>query len=135
MSNFNNLLLEDTKYILNLPYHLAAGGMADDLCELLTEFEFVLHKVSTLDPQQLIEDYELTASFNISLSEETKSCLQLLKEAICLAAHVLSEDATQLAGQLLGRLLKFSNSPNIQQLLKSAQQYQDTPWLRQLTAS
>lgn len=62
MSEFENLSPEDAEYILNLPYHLASGNMADDLCELLTEFEFLLHKVSTLDPQQLIEDYELTAS-------------------------------------------------------------------------
>jgi WD40 repeat protein len=135
MSEFENLSPENAEYVLNLPYHLAAGDMADDLCELLTEFEFLSHKVSTLDPQQLIEDYELTASFNISLSQETKSCLQLLKEAIRLAAHVLSKDATQLAGQLLGRLLQFTDSPKIQHLLESAQQYQDTSWLRPLTVS
>ncbi|GAB1541907.1 hypothetical protein NUACC21_45800 [Scytonema sp. NUACC21] len=35
------------------------AGMANDLCELLTEFEFIEHKVFASRPQPLIEDYDL----------------------------------------------------------------------------
>lgn len=45
MNEFNNLSPEDTEYILGLAYHLAAAGMVDDLCEFLTEFEFLEYKV------------------------------------------------------------------------------------------
>ncbi|MEC4813606.1 MAG: hypothetical protein SAK29_10110 [Scytonema sp. PMC 1069.18] len=41
MSKFENLSPEDQEYILNLPYHLAQASIADDLYELLTEFEFI----------------------------------------------------------------------------------------------
>jgi hypothetical protein len=39
VSEFDDLALEDEEYILNYPYHLAStkGGMADDLCEVLTD--------------------------------------------------------------------------------------------------
>jgi len=135
MNDFNNLLDKDAEYVLNLPYHLAEGDMTDDLCKLLTEFEFLSHKVSTLNPQSLIEDYELAVNFDMPLSEETKLCFQLIQEAIRLAAYILSEDATQLAGQLLGRLLQLTESTKIKQLLESAQQYQNTPWLRPIISN
>ena len=45
MSEFEDLMLEDEKYVLNLPYHLAKAKMGDDLYVILTEFEFVECKV------------------------------------------------------------------------------------------
>jgi hypothetical protein len=39
---------EDVEYGLHLPYHLAMAGMDDDLCDLLTEFEFIEYKLSVL---------------------------------------------------------------------------------------
>ncbi|GAB1541611.1 hypothetical protein NUACC21_42820 [Scytonema sp. NUACC21] len=135
MSQFDNLLPEDAEYVLNLPYHLAMSGMADELCDLLIEFEFLENKIRFVGPEPLIEDYDFATNFHIQFSEETKLSFQLIQEAIRLSAHILSEDATQLAAQLLGRLMLHSSSINIQKLLKLAQKYQDTPWLRPLVAN
>ncbi|WP_445305865.1 hypothetical protein [Microcoleus sp. T3_A4] len=44
MIDLNNLFAEDTEYILNLLYHLATAGRADEFYELLTEFEFIEYK-------------------------------------------------------------------------------------------
>ncbi|MEG4286332.1 hypothetical protein QUB68_24695 [Microcoleus sp. A006_D1] len=50
MIDLNNLSSEDTEYILNLPYHLATAGMANEFHELLTEFEFIEYKNSAATP-------------------------------------------------------------------------------------
>ena len=67
------------------------------------------------------------------LSEETET-LQLIQGAIRKSAHVLDKDKTQLAGQLLGRLLDFE-MPEIQGMLEQAKQSKDTPCLRPLKAN
>jgi len=107
MNDFNNLSSEDSEYVCNLPYHLAAAKMAEDLCELLTEFEFLEYKVGNLEPQLLIDDYDLALQDGIMITDERKYRLELIQGAIQLSANILTEDKTQLAGQLLGRLLGY----------------------------
>jgi WD40 repeat protein len=51
--------------------------------------------------------------------------LQLVQSAIRLSAHVLTRDSRQLAGQLVGRLLRIGGA-EIQALLKQA--YERKPW-------
>ncbi len=51
--------------------------------------------------------------------------------ALRLSAHILTEDKTQLAGQLLGRLQSF-NQIEIKSLLLQAKQWKTSPWLRPL---
>lgn len=38
--------------------------MVDELCTLLTDFDFIDHKISTYTPQLLIEDYNLLKGHN-----------------------------------------------------------------------
>src|ERR687886_1053720 len=59
--------------------------------------------------------------------------LKLIQGALRLSAHILAKDKTQLAGQLLGRLLSFE-VPEIQAMLQQANPKQ-TPWLRPLLPS
>ena len=133
MSDFHNLLIEDAEYILNLPYHLTEAGMADDLCELLTEFEFLQHKVSNTLPQSLIEDYDLALQPHIKIVEQTKNELKLLQSFFQLSSDILAEHKTQLVEQLWGRLQNFE-TPKIIEILKRAKQSK-TVWLRPLVPS
>lgn len=99
MSEFNNLSPEDSEYVLNLPYHLAEAGMASDLRELLTDFEFIEPKNSTATPQPLIEDYDLAVHPNIQIPEPTKANLRLIQGAVRLSANALTEDIPLLRKQ------------------------------------
>ncbi len=132
MNTFTNLSPEDTVYLLKLPYHLAHANMVDELCTLLTDFDFIDHKISTSTPQLLIEDYNL--AIQIHIPQLTQNNLQLIQSAIQLSANILTENHTQLAGQLLGRLLSYE-TPEIQTLLQQAKQYKGSPWLRPLISS
>jgi WD40 repeat protein len=61
---------------------------------------------------------------------EKASTLKLIQGALRLSAHVLAKDKTQLAGQLLGRLLSFE-VPAIQAMLMQAKPRKSL-WLRPL---
>jgi len=130
MDNICNLLPEDCEYILNLPYHLTASGMTDDLYELLTEFEFIKYKISIVLVQRLIEDYDLALQPNICFTEEKDKSLSLIQGALQLSVNVLTEDKTQLVGQVWGRLLKYK-LPDIHAFLEQAKK-QGVSWLRTL---
>ena len=122
MNSFSNLLPEDTVYLLHLPYHLANASMDDELCTILTDYDFINHKITVSSPQLLIEDYDLTQSSNSQIPEKEKESLKLIQAAISLSENILDEDKTQLAGQLLGRLLLFE-IPVIQATLHQAKNY------------
>ena len=135
MISFTNSSPEDTSYLLNLPYHLANASMDDELCTILTDYDFINHKITVSSPQLLIEDYDLTQSSNSQIPEKEKESLKLIQAAISLSENILDEDKTQLAGQLLGRLLLFE-IPVIQATLHQAKNHQRTePWLRPLTST
>lgn len=129
MNEFENLLPEDSEYVLNLPYHLAESGMTDDLCEILTEFTFLDYKISKkASSQLLIQDYELALADVIEVPEIQKDCLKLIQGALQLSASILAQDKTQLASQLIGRLLGF-DSPEIQKMLADAKEWKGSSWL------
>jgi WD40 repeat protein len=100
----------------------------------LTDFGFIEAKLKLLGVQPLIEDYDLGRNADVWLSEGQTETLKLIQRAIRKSAHVLEKDKTQLAGQLLGRLLDFEK-PQIQGLLEVARQLKNSPWLRPLRAN
>jgi WD40 repeat protein len=118
--------------------HLRDVKQWEKLYNLLTDFEYIDTKICTLGSQPLIEDYDLT--FNpdlITFEQELQrkaDCLKLIQGALRLSAHILEQDKTQLAGRLLGHLMRF-DAPEIQGLLSQAKQWKATPWLRPLTPS
>lgn len=116
----------------DIPSNLAQSSEGQKLANLLSNFEFLQDKISTLSITELLNDYHLIAdreTLGLSAAEVTE--LQIIQKALQLSEYVLKQDVTQLAEQLLGRLLAF-NTKRIQNLLQQAQQQHQTPWLRPL---
>jgi WD40 repeat protein len=109
----------------HLPAHLNQVGRDHILSTVLRDFGFLQKKLEATGTSALIADYEY-------LPEGAD--LRLVQSAIRLSAHVLARNHRQLAGQLAGRLLG-NPSPNIQVLLKGADDGRGWPWLRPLTPS
>ena len=100
----------------------------------VTDFGFIEAKLKLLGVQPLIEDYDLGRNADVLLSPGQTETLKLIQGAIRKSAHVLEKDKTELAGQLLGRLLDFEMT-DIQGLLEQAKQSKDSVWLRPLKAN
>ncbi|MCB8750762.1 hypothetical protein [Planktothrix agardhii] len=132
----DTMTTEKREYTLKYtPDHLAKAGSVNQLFCCLTSFEFIEAKLLVCGVEALIEDYELGLnSTNIIWSEAQAETLRSIQGAIRLASHILKEDQTQLAAQLLGRLLEFEN-PLIQNFLEDIKINQTTPWLRPLEGS
>jgi WD40 repeat protein len=109
----------------HLPVHLAAAGQAQDLRELLLDFDWLQAKLDATDAGALIADYDLLAH---------DPDVRLVQEAVRLSTHVLAQDTAQLAGQLLGRLASFERA-GLHPLLEGAMRWRGAPWLRPLTPS
>ena len=119
-----------------LPKRAAEQGNVDLLRRLLTDFDFIEAKVShpDINLQELIEDYERAFEPKELILGEKAETLRLIQGALRLSAHVLDKDETQLAGQLLGRLMSFE-VPEIRAMLEQAKQGKNAPWLCPLTPS
>ncbi len=132
----DTMTTEKREYSLkNTPSHLEKAGYVNQLFRCLGSFEFIEEKLLICGVEALIKDYELGLnSTNIIWSEEQAETFRLIQGAIRLSSHILKEDKTQLAAQLLGRLLEFEN-PLIQNFLEDIKINQTTPWLRPLEGS
>jgi WD40 repeat protein len=64
----------------------------------------------------------------------SQESLQLVLDALRLSAHVVRRDPTQLAGQLVGRLLS-SDDTAVTRLLQQVREWKSAPWLRPLSAT
>lgn len=130
----------DGYFFGQLGYHLLAAKRAEEFRQLLFDFRWLQAKLDRTSVTELIADYELvfpTSASNVSPSKESgeeEKALKLVQGAIRLSAHILEKDKTQLAGQLLGRLLYF-DVPEIREMLEVAKQWQAALWLHPLTAS
>ena len=106
-------------------YHLAQAGRQEQLRRLLLDFDWIRAKLEATDLTALIADYDL-------LPEEPQA--KLVQGALRLSAHVVAQDKSQLAGQLLGRLL-FDFSPAIRVLTERAALYHLGPSLKPKSCS
>lgn len=106
-----------------LPSHLHDAGLASQLRELLLNFNWLQAKLTALDVNSVLSDFKF-------LPNDAE--LKLVRGAIKLAAHNLATDKTQLAGQLLGRLL-HNEANGIHALIDQASQWRKVKWLRPLT--
>jgi WD40 repeat protein len=100
----------------------------------VTDFGFIEAKLKLLGVQPLIEDYDLARISDVLLSQGQTETLRLIQGGIRKSAHILEKDKTELAGQLLGRLLDFEMT-DIQGLLEQAKQSKNSLWLRPLRAN
>jgi len=106
-------------------YHLVQAGRRDTLRELLLDFDWLQSKLAATDVNALLGDCEYLRD------DEAVSQVQA---AIRLSAHILSQDKTQLAGQLLGRIrIKAGGPSNL--LMEHAAGWHGAAWLRPLNPS
>ncbi|MCT7954377.1 NB-ARC domain-containing protein [Laspinema palackyanum] len=100
--------VEDDGYFFHhlITHHLQ--HRPEEIRHLLLHFPWLQAKLDATDVKALLMDFE-----SVHRGEAgTRDPLRLLESAIRNSAHILGEDKTQLAGQLLGRLLSFvSPSP------------------------
>ena len=87
---------KDGYFFENLIWHLKHAGRDDEAVRLLADLRWMQAKLDACGLTALLTDYDWFASSH----DDAK----LLREALRLAAYVVSDDRTQLAGQLLGRL-------------------------------
>jgi WD40 repeat protein len=124
--------------LANLPQELVTSGDFWRYYQLLTNFEFIAAKIQhpEFGVLALIGDYNLLDTPEIldhpEYNSEKVKTLKLIQGALRLSAHILAEDNTQLAGQLLGRLKSFE-VPEIQAMLEGTSQWKQAHWLRPLT--
>ena len=106
-------------------YHLHHAGQHGELKALLLDFDWLEAKLRALDVTSIISDYAWLPD---------DAGLQEVQAALRLSAHVLSQDNSQLASQVVGRLLS-SQHQDVIHLVEQAQEWRGSPWLRPLTAS
>jgi WD40 repeat protein len=121
-----------------LPSYVKSGNLGK-YYEKLTDFNFLMAKIQHPDfgLQALIDDFDLVDDSEALTHPEYNSqkvkALNLIQAVLWMSGDILTLDKTQLAGQLLGRLLHF-NIPAIQGMAEVAKQWKAAPWLRPLTS-
>lgn len=120
MNDLDSFSLEDEDYCVNLPYHLAQGGMVDDWCQLLADLEFVGFKCAKGMTYDLITDYNTALNFIRKAQSESQGdlgCKASLRE------YTKNLSAfNQFVNSECHGLVKFSDKPGfcLQQAYNSA---------------
>jgi WD40 repeat protein len=120
---------DDGYFFQFLPYHFSQAGRVENVKDLFLDFLWLRAKLDATDVNTLFGDYSI-----LDLVQEQNRPFALIQSALQLSAHVLSQDKSQLAAQLMGRLLDFDLTET-QSLLDSVNTHQDASWLRPLTAN
>jgi WD40 repeat protein len=113
----------DGYFFENLIWHLRHAGRNDEAVRLLADLRWMQAKLDACGVTALLTDYEWFAS--------SYDNAKMLQEALRLSAYVVSDDRTQLAGQLLGRL-PFGLSAAIDLLRTQIDQFARKPCLKPL---
>ncbi|MEM9544096.1 MAG: hypothetical protein AAGA60_32005, partial [Cyanobacteria bacterium P01_E01_bin.42] len=123
-------------YLGILPQKYAESGAIKKYYELLTNFDFLAAKIAhpEFGVQALIEDYDVLAGEAGFEDGQKSEVLKVIQGALRLSAHILSEDSSQLAEQLLGRLMAI-DLREIHGLLEQGTQRKQSDWLRPITPS
>ena len=93
-------------------------------------FNWLIAKLRATDVNELLRDFEVALQSGLYDAAD----FVLIQGAIRLSAHILVQDANQLASQLLGRLL-LSVGDSVEILVENIQKWQGATWLRPLTGS
>jgi len=107
-----------------LAYQQTAADAWDDLRGTLSNFDFLHAKLKGLGYQPLIEDYDTAIAGGYREFD-----LDLVRNALQLAATALQDDDRQLPSQLAGRLLESEN-PSVSELVAQAEAVSRWTWLR-----
>ncbi len=116
---------DDGYFFQHLAYHLHAAGREGELRRLLVTFAWLQARLEATDVIGLVQDYDWLAA-----TAGREDALWLVQGALRLSAHVLARDKSQLAGQLLGRLLALAEENEaIATLLAEVRRWQGAVWL------
>ena len=122
---------------LGLPLNYVSYGNIEKYYQILTDFNFLMAKIQhpEFGLQSLIDDFNLVDDSEVvtypEYNPEKAKALNLMQAALWMSADILDRDKTQLAGQLLGRLLHFNISA-IQAMSEVVKQWKSAPLLRPL---
>ncbi|MEG4854677.1 WD40 repeat domain-containing protein [Microcoleus sp. B5-D4] len=124
-------------YLGSLLPNYVKSGYLEKYYQKLTDFNFLMAKIQhpEFGVQALIDDFNLVDNSEVVTHPEYREkakALNLIQVVLWISADILERDNTQLAGQLLDRLLDF-NIPAIQAMLEVAKQENAAAWLRPLT--
>jgi WD40 repeat protein len=123
LSQYADKWFECDEYGLReLPAHLIGAGLVEEMRGLLCDFNWLSAKLEATDVNALISDYDFLIGDPAG---------HRIQNSIRLSAHVLAQDNSQLAGQLVGRLMTAEN-PKVLELLDQAMQWKAASWLRPL---
>jgi WD40 repeat protein len=134
MSEPEQILLEDQKSILNIPYYLAKSEEGDELYQILTDFDFVSYKISATPLQLLVEDYSISVQLESIFSAKQIKILRIFQRVIQQSSRIIQKDTNQLVEQLFGRLC-LEESLDIRDFLRNAQNSKINSWLRPIQPS
>jgi WD40 repeat protein len=110
----------DGYFFQHLSYHLVEAGEQEELRRLLLDYAWIAAKLDATDIGSLIVDYVRVTDDELP---------RLVKQALGLSAHVLTEDKTQLSSQLVGRL-RGVELPEVREFVRGAGYGPRGTWLR-----
>ncbi len=113
---------DDGWFFRRISWHLREAGREAELRALLFSFPFLLARLRQRDANGALQDLGLLPGEPVALALQT---------ALRQAMHILVADPEQLAGQLLGRL-SSGGDPNMDGLLREAEEWRGASWLRPL---
>jgi len=115
----------DGYFFEHLVDHMRAAGWTEQLRHLLLDFDWLQAKLEVTSMAALLLELE---------AGSPDPDVELVHNSLRLSAQVLARDKSQLAGQMIGRLLAEYSRP-IALMLSQAQRWRSRPWLRPQTAS
>jgi WD40 repeat protein len=118
---------ESGRPFLELAFHLARAN-ADELAEVLFDFNWLQAKTDKALVPELIQDYDEALRALPSKHPQCRA-LELVQGSIRLSAHVVSRDENQLASQLVARLLPCEEK-ELDAFRKDVARKQKGQWLR-----
>ncbi|MDC0839648.1 WD40 repeat domain-containing protein, partial [Limnoraphis robusta] len=118
-------LPEDRLHVLrHQPIYLAEIKDIKRLVDWLMDFGFLEQKLANVGIAAIIDDYDLALPL---VSPGQQRVFQLIQKSLLMSSHILEENNDQLAEQLMGRLLYFSEE-GIKGFIEQVKQYQQRSW-------
>ncbi len=104
--------------LTQLPFHLAEAEDFEALStQVLCNYDFLSSKLTALSVQEVMEDFERAGEMHFDQE------IDFIGDALRLSASTISKDPTQLAPELLGRLICLVDEhPNIRSLVDRARE-------------
>jgi WD40 repeat protein len=124
----------NTRKLIEQPWQQTKGEMWDEVTETLCDFNFIYAKAIIRMIYNLLFNYSHTLSALI-IDHPQRTTLDLLFEAIKISSPTLIRDPYQIASQLYGRLIAFTNQENINSFCESIISKNLSPWFRSLRPS